>query len=189
MISDKLINEAKKIAYSNAKKFHLPSIFHIDFSNEKGQGLAKILKADKKIVLLGTTLMDCLIGLAQRKNNLPTHAQISAQEAKKLLAKFPQATKEEKENTLQCILQHHGVKKFYSLEAEICCNADCYRFLSIKGVIGGITTFRSMPINELVKLYLTKVEEKWRTISLDICRKELSLQYQAIKKFLSLYHD
>lgn len=189
MIPQKLINSAKQLTYLKAKKFRLPSVFHIDFANEKGQKLAKILKADQKIVLLGTTLMDCLIGKARQENKLEKHAQVSAQEAKKLLAKFPQITKKEKENILQCILQHHGAKKFYSLEAEICCNADCYRFASIKGIIGGAINRRPIPLDNLVKLYSNKADEKWKALSLNICKKELKPQYEAIKKFFALYHD
>ena len=93
----------------------------------------------------------------------------------------------EKENVLHCIREHHGVDTFYSLESEICCNADCYRFISVEGVVGGAMDFREISVSDFVELFSEKAEEKWYALSLDMCKKELEPQYRAIKTFLESY--
>ena len=189
IIPKQLIKKAEQLAYSQAKKYQSPTISHIDLSNEKGQKLAKLLKVNKDIVLVGTMLMDCMLGVALKKGKRKDHAKMSEKAAKELLSQLPKLDKSIKENILYCIKQHHGAKKFYSLEAEICCNADCYRFISIKGVIAGIKHGRDMSLREVVDLYLEKADEKWDALSLDICKKELRPQYKIIKKFLKQYKD
>jgi len=188
MISDKLIQQAKELVYSDAEKFGAPAFFHIELANEKGRELAKKLNADEKIVLLGTLLMDCMLGAARKQGRLAKHIEMSVKKAEKLLSEFTDITEKEKENVLQCVKQHHGSDKFYSIESEICCNADCYRFLSIEGVIGGIGGFHEMPIDKVVDLFLQKADEKWNALSLAICKKELEPQYKLVKKFLSQFN-
>ncbi|MFH2014106.1 MAG: hypothetical protein ABIJ17_04030 [Patescibacteria group bacterium] len=188
MISDKLIKQAKELVYSDAKKFGVPVLFHIDLANKVGQELVDKLNADKKIVLLGTLLMDCMIGQAIDQGKLEEHTEMSAMKAEELLSEFADITKEEKENVIQCVKQHHGSDKFYSIESKICCNADCYRFLTVKGIVGGMLGFREKPMDGLVDLFSKKVDEKWSVLSLDICKKELESEYKTIKEFLSKFN-
>ena len=82
------------------------------------------------------------------------------------------------------MLEHHGVGKFHSLESEICCNADCYRFISIKGFSYAMRFLRDMPFSDLVNLLENKSKEKWKALTLDICKKELKTQYNLITSFL-----
>ncbi len=187
MVPQELIEKVKEFAYSQTKKYEAPITLYLDLANEKGQELAKLLKADKDIVLAGTLLMDCMLGTALKEGRLPEHIEMSAQKAKELLDEFPKVDKKTKENILYCVRQHHGVDKFHSLEAEICCNADCYRFASVEGVIAGIRYTRDMPLDDLVNLFLKKADEKWNALSLDICKKELEPQYKLIKDFLTAY--
>lgn len=187
MISKELIQEAKSLAYGNAKQFGAPAIFHIDFSAAKGIDIARKLSADEKIVSVGTLLMDCMLGPAMRDGKPQEHVEMSVKRADVLLDRFPDVEDQEKENILYCIREHHGVDAFYSRESEICCNADCYRFISVEGVLGGAMDFRDISVEDFVALFLDKAEEKWNALSLDICKKELEPQYEAIKIFLTRY--
>lgn len=112
---------------------------------------------------------------------------MSAREAKELLSKNCKITAKEKKNIICCVNQHHGTNKFYSLESEIVCNADCYKFASVEGIIIAIKYTRDMPIKDLVTLLLNKADEKWNALSLPICKKELEPQYKVIKEFLNKY--
>lgn len=187
MISKRLVDKARKFSYSQANKYLAPSIFHIDYANEKGQELAEKLDADKSLVLVGTLLMDCMVGQAIKEGRIKEHVVMGEKATKQILKNFPELTTEEMENIINCVRQHHGAQKFHSIEAEICCNADCYRFASVKGVLGGMRNSRDMSLPELIKLYSDKAEEKWNVLSLDICKKELKSQYCAIENFLALY--
>jgi hypothetical protein len=187
MITKKLISSVKGFAYQEIDKYGAPSKFQVDFTNDKGQLLAEKLNADRNIVLLGTLLMDCKLGQAYKEGRLKDHIELSGQKANELLFGDRQITDKEKAVILGCIKQHHGADKFLSLEAEICCNADCYKFASVKGVVGSIKNMRDMPIDDLVKLFQDKADEKWKALSLDICIQELKPEYNAIKVFLSSY--
>lgn len=187
MITDKLIQEAKEVAHAHDKDMGKHFAYLTDYSVEKGQEFAEKLNADKKIVLLGTLLMDCMLGPAKKEGKLSEHIEMSFKRTEELLSEFSDVTKEEKENILQCVKQHHGSDKFYSLESEVCCNADCYKFASVRGMIGGIKNYPEVPLKERVVILLEKADEKWNASSLDICKKELEPQYKAIKEFLSLY--
>ena len=187
MITQALIKKVKKFVYEDVKKFGVPSKFQVDYTNEKGQWLVKELGADAKIVLLGTLLMDCKLGQTYTEGRLKEHVEMSRKKAEELLSKDNKIMKEEIQNVLHCVQEHHGVKKFYSLESEICCNADCYKFASIKGVVGSIKNMRDMPLDDLVKLFLAKANEKWNALSFEICKKDLGSQYKSIKSLLKLY--
>jgi len=188
MISKEIINKITEFVHSQSRAYEIPSIFQIDLANEKGQELAGKLGADKDIVLLGTLLMDCMLGVASKERKSSGHIRMSEEKAEVLLSQFPELEDKVKENILYCVRQHHGADKFYSLESEICCNADCYRFASVKGVIEGIRYLKkTMELDELIKFYLKKADEKWNALSLEICKKELAPQYKAIKDFLTQF--
>ncbi len=187
MITNKLITKVQGLAYQEIENYGTPSKFQVDFTNEKGQWLAERLNANKNIVLLGTLLMDCKLGQAFKEGRLKDHIEMSRQKAEEILSADNQVTEEEKKNILSCVVQHHGADKFLSLEAEICCNADCYKFASIKGVVGSIKNLRDMPLDNLVTLFLEKADEKWKALSLDLCKEEVKPQYEAIKAFLRSY--
>jgi len=187
MITNTLIKSIRDFVNGDVEKYGAPSKFQVEFVNDKGQWLANKLRADKNIVLLGTLLMDCKLGQAYKEGRLKDHIEMSRQKAEEILSGDDKITDEEKENILNCIKQHHGADKFYSLESEICCNADCYKFASIKGAVGSIKNHRDMPLNDMVKLFMDKAEEKWKALSLDICKNELKPQYKAIKEFFGNY--
>lgn len=175
--------EARKLAYSETEKYGTPPVPLIDLATNVGKKIAKELNANIDIVEAGTLLMDCVLGQALKENRGSEHVQMSLDKANKLLNESS-LSEEEKENIRHCIQEHHGVNKFYSLESEICCNADCYRFISIKGFILSIKYGREMSFEDLIILLKNKVDEKWDALSLDISKKELASQYESIIEFL-----
>lgn len=187
MIPQALIDQAREFAYSASSEYGTPILPALDLSNQKGQWLAEKLKANKEIVLLGTLLMDCMLGVAVEENRILDHIEMSALKAEEIISTFPEITEEEKQNIVMCIREHHGVSSFYSLESEICCNADCYRFASCKGMVSFIRCFREMELADLVVLAKNKLEEKWNALSLGICKEELEPQYKINKQLLNSY--
>lgn len=182
MIED-FLKKARKLAYDEVKKTGMPIKPHIDLACEVGRRLAKELGAKIDIVEAGTLLMDCLLGQAIKENRIQDHIQMSLKKANELLARSA-LSEEDKENICHCISEHHGANKFYSLESEICCNADCYRFLSIKGFVFVMRGFGEMPLADLMAFLGKKVEEKWSLVSLDRCKKELGSQYRVITNLM-----
>jgi hypothetical protein len=187
MISKDLIEKCKEIAYKDSKDNGVPSIFQIDYSVEKAIYLAEKLHASNEVVICGAYLMDCMLGIAYALGKLSDHINMSHDKALEILATVTDITTEEKENILHCILEHHGTSAFYSIESEICANADCYKFLSIKGVIGGIKYMRDMELDKVITLYKAKLEEKLAIVSLPLCKEELKSEISISRDFLQNY--
>lgn len=183
----KVIKIAKEFAYKQSHEYKLPPVFYLELVNDKGQELAEKLHADKETVLLGTLLLDCMLGFTVKEGKIGEHVERSALKVEELLSQFPEIDEKTKENILQCVRQHHGVNEFYSKEAEICCNADCYKFISVAGFIGGIQNNSDMNLQEMIAFYTQKAEEKWNALTLEVCKKELEPQYKAIKTTLLSY--
>ncbi len=183
---ENIIDQVKLAALEEIKKFGTPKLEHFFLANAKGQELAEKLNADKNIVLLGTILMDFKLGQCLSKNRVADHIKESDDAAKSLLISLG-CEERFVQKVTACIQSHHGQKTYPSLEAEICANADCYRFLSPAGFFNGFMLFcnRGLSIEECLKNVEAKVDEKRSIISLDICKAETEAYYQEMKDLLA----
>ncbi|MFZ2664288.1 MAG: hypothetical protein WAX66_02915 [Patescibacteria group bacterium] len=179
-----LVKTAQESIYKEIQETGTPPKLQIDLSYEVGIKLAKNLNANVNVVKIGTLLMDLLIGRAIKENRQNEHIQMSLEGANAILKRF-NIKENIKENIRHCILEHHGVKKFYSVESEICCNADCYKFLSIRGFLYAVRFMRDMPFEDLVKLLSAKFNEKSNALTLDICKEELKKEQVVISDILN----
>lgn len=180
-----IINKAKELAMAEINKFGAPKMEHFVLANNEGQKIAGVLKADKDIVLLGTILMDLKIGQCLKEKRLSEHVQDSSLAAQEFLKQFD-LNAEPFKKIVSCIESHHGADKYYCLEAEICANADCYRFLSPEGFFHGLIVLgnRYSNFNEALAYLEKKIEEKHNVLSLDICRQELEGYYHNFKELI-----
>ncbi len=180
-----IILEAKELAVKEIEKYGVPKMGHFILANDKGQELAEKLGADKDIVLLGTILMDLKIGECMKEGKLSEHVRESSSAAQEFLKQF--SLEEEIFNKIiSCIESHHGVEKYSCLEAEVCANSDCYRFLSSEGFFHGLLIFgnRYPDLKEALGYLEKKVDEKYNILSLDICKQELEENYQVFKRLI-----
>lgn len=180
-----LIQASEKLAYSEIEKTGMPIKMHVDLATSKGNEIAQKLNADVNIVHVGTLMVDCVLGEAIKADRVPDHVAMCHKRTQELLADFPDIPTATKMNIEHCVLEHHGASKFYSLESEICCNADCYRFISIKGFTIAIRYLRDMPFDAMIQLVSSKVDEKWNALTLDLCKEELKPQHEVILKVLA----
>jgi len=180
---EEFLIEARKLAYDEIEKTGIPAKAQADFATETGKRLAKELRANVDIVEVGTLLMDCMVGQAIKENRQSEHVNMALKKTNELLNESSLSEKE-KENICHCVTEHHGVEKFYSLESEIVCNADCYKFTSAKGFSITLRYTRDMSFPDLIKLLNNKVNEKWNAISLDMVKKELDSQHKVILEML-----
>ena len=176
--------QAARFMHGQIEKYGLPSHALEGIASRKAQELADKLGASKEIVRAGTALMDCQLGEASAQGKAKAHMAMGADWANGLFGKFPEIPQETRQNILACITEHHGTEKFTTLESEVCCNADCYKFASVEGFFLAIRFTRDLPLDTLIKILGEKVEEKWKALSLDVCRKELEPQYKLLKEFL-----
>ena len=87
---------------------------------------------------------------------------------------------------INCIESHHGKISFKFLEAEVCTNADCYKFLHPKGFLAYLSILgkRNLSFAETLNRMEGKLDEKYKILSLDICKKELEEYYKMFKKII-----
>src|SRR5262245_3310080 len=138
MISDALLAKAEDFARAQTERTGIPTPTWLHVATEAAIKLARTHNVDERVVRLGTQLMDCMIGDAVAQGKRNEHIQMGVARAEALLRDDPDLTPDERTLVLSCIREHHGATPFSSIEAEICCNADCYRFLTPEGCIGGI---------------------------------------------------
>jgi HD superfamily phosphodiesterase len=186
MEMEKIIKTAYALAAGEITKYGTPKLEHFEISFKKGGELAEQLKANADIVALGTILMDLKLGECWKENKLAEHVQRSSQEAQKCLRPFNLPADVFKK-IVSCIESHHGAAEYYCLEAEICANADCYRFLTPVGIFNYLIMLgnRTQDFQECLRQLEYKMEEKYRALSLDICKKELSGYYREFKDLIA----
>ena len=180
-----LLKEARALAVAEIEKYGLPNLLHLEISEQKVIELSEELNADKDIALLGVYLMDVKLGQAFKENILPQHVKMSVDATKKFLAKFD-IDISIKEKVINCVDAHHGDIPFKCLEAEICANADCYRFASPKGFFIYLTVLgrRNSDFYECLAMAEKKMDEKYNVLSLDTCKKELEPKYHILKEYI-----
>jgi len=181
-----IIKKAEDYALSEINLNGIPSIDNFKLSNLKGQKLVKKLKADKDIVIIGTILMDLKLGECIKEGKYQEHIERSANAAKEFLKQF-NIDEETFKKIINCIEAHHKTKEFICKEAEICANADCYKFLHPRGFFNALLFYGKTITNldEYLKQIESRIEEKHNILSLDISKKELEPYYKKFKLLIN----
>ena len=181
---------ARTLATNELEQFGFPTKIHFEISEKKALELTKKLNADQKITKIGIYLMDLKLGQAIKENKLNDHIKMGSKTAKDFL-KDKELTKEEKDKIINCIEAHHKEVPFTCLEAEICANADCYRFIHPKGFFAFLHILgkRNKSFQESLDFAESKLDEKYNNLSLKHCKDELEPFYQTLKKYIEAARD
>lgn len=142
-----LLNDIERVA----RECIPPASRHLDLSLIAGEKLAKIYNVDTTIVKIGIYLMDVKLSEAMKNNVASNHTKMAVEFAKEYLKKYD-LTIEEYNILINSIEAHHGKVPFNTIEAEICANADCYRFIHPDGVF----TYMGVLAKELM-IFLNKL--------------------------------
>ena len=181
-----LYEDALKIARENIP----PSKEHLDLSLEKGIMLAKEYNANLELVSIGIVLMDIKLSEASKLGKGPEHPKMASEFAKKFLKDYD-VTEEEKNIIINSIEAHHGKVPYESIEAEVCANADCYRFIHPIGVFAYATMLgkRDLTYKEQIEQLKFKLNEKHNILSLPKAKEELESYYESYSKQFDLILD
>ena len=187
MTREELMKKIDEAAQAESKKYGEPSLYNYKIAIEKAEELAKTYGADIYLSKMACMLMDIKIGECIKNHRQSDHIQESYKFSKELLEKFG-ADDETKKILLYAVLNHHGTKdhKFDFIEAEICSNADCYRFLTLPGAYNliRVTSKWGQEHNASIDYCLSKVEEKFNALTLKKAKDDLYPNYEEIKNFL-----
>lgn len=180
-----LFSQIDKFAREEIEKTGLPQIYNYEIANEKAEELAKKYGANVELAKCGTALMDLKLGEASKMGAQPKHAEMGAKYAKQILEKL-KVDKKTTEILLNCVLAHHGQVPYETIEAEICANADAYRFISERGIF---TTYKfalslGKDHNDALDFVQFKLDEKFNILSLDLAKKQLSDLYKSLSAII-----
>ncbi len=157
-----------------------------DLALEQAIILARKYNANETIVKIAMNLMDSKLPEASKEGVVKEHIPRALEVAKYYLDQVTDASDEDKENILACIKEHHGAPKYSSIESEICANADCYKFLSAKGILA-YASILARRLNNLEKEWdklEAKMDEKYSIVSMAEIKSELEPTYITFKEIL-----
>jgi len=180
-----LIEKSKEYALSEMDKYGSPDSLLFEISLNKALELAEKLNADKNIVEVGACLMDLKLGQALSEDKPAEHVKMSSDATKEFLKQFD-INEETKDKIINCVEAHHKQIPFSCIEAEICANSDCYRFVHPKGFLRFINSRgkNSDDFDTALDFAEKKFNEKLGILSLDICKEELKESIECIKKII-----
>jgi HD superfamily phosphodiesterase len=181
-----IVKDAINYALSEIEKYGTPIPVHFEIARDKALELANKLGGDQMVVTLGATLMDLKLGQAIKEDRLKDHVSMGV-EASRLFLNNYSLDKKIKEKILNCIESHHRDVEFNSIEAEICANADCYRFIHPRGFLAYFTLLgkRYDNFDDCLRQAEMKLDEKNQILSLDICKEELNGYYKVLKQLIA----
>ena len=184
-INQKLLKISEKLLNQEIKKTGLPPIENHKVCLLYGERLSKAYKVNKDFISACLNFMDVKIGEAYLKKKLPKHMEMSLEATLKAIKSLKLNPKMINKIS-DCVLSHHGVKKYPSIEAEICANADCFKFLHPRGVFAFLVSLgkRGIALNEALNYAEQKMNEKIAIISLPEVKKEAKDYYQALMKLV-----
>ncbi len=178
MNNEELLVYVDNLAVEQIKIWGQPNEFNYQTAIINAERLAKHYGADPTLAKIGTMLMDIKIGECMNKGKPETHVAESLKYSDEILSKVNIDSKL-KAFLLDLVRYHHGTDKYPSKEAEIVANADCYRFLLKEGTYKLIlnTGEWGWDMEKSKQYVLSKLEEKYKTLSLDMAKQELEPLY------------
>ncbi len=129
--------------------------------------------------------MDLKLLEAQSLGQAKKHTEMAVDATIEMLKDYD-IDEEIKKNIINCVKEHHGSSKYYSIESEICANADCYKFLTPKGILAYCSLLgrRYHNLDKEWEQLEYKMDEKYNIISLQTVRDELEQYYRLFKELL-----
>ncbi len=183
---ESIINDLDQIIIVEIAKYNIPPLEDYNDTANIAVKLAKQLNADVGIVQLGTKLMHVKLGEAISQKKVHEHTNMAIGFAMDFFKNYP--INDTIKNKVIASIKEHKDKQFSCKEAEICANASCYKYLLPRKIFKLFYNLRQEGYNfdEIFFLVEEKVEEKWDSLTLEICKKELEENYKLIKNFLEV---
>ena len=184
---NEIAEKAEKFARDEIEKYWLPWVTHFNISLEKWIKIAEELGANVELVKIWVCLMDVKLWQAFSEKRVWEHIKMSSDATKDFLKDF-EIDEQTKNIIIECVEWHHWKEKFDSLEAEITANADCYRFISPKGIFYFFTVLWRRLWDNLeknIENVENKMDEKMNIVSLDLVKEELEPIYKNMKNYFN----
>jgi len=172
MIMD-IVNLSKKLMLKQTKKNKAPAWLSTELAIKKGKELSKKYKVDERLVLTSLYLAHTVFSPVWKGSIQKNHPKLSSKFVKKYLDRW-EVSKKEQEIILNAIEAHHNQFPAKSKTAEVVKNAECFKFVTIKGALILLHELgtRNIPFEEAVDKVIGKMKQKKGLLTLVDCKKE-----------------
>ena len=176
-----------KYLNEQTKKNKAPAWALTEIAIEKGEQLANQYHVDKDLVLISLYLQHTVFSRVYKGEIQKNHPQLSAEFSKKYLEEWGVSEKDKKV-ILNAIEAHHNAIKATSLVAEVVKNAECFKFVTVKGALIWLHELglRGVSYEESVERVIEKMEQKKKLLTLSACIEEAEKNCKDIIQIFSL---
>ena len=181
-----IIEKSRQLMYEQTLKNGNPPLALTDLAVQKGRELAKKYKANEDLVVISLYLAHTVFDQERKSEIQKNHPALSAEFDKKYLEQWGVDEKDQK-IILNAIQAHHAKVPIESLEAEIMKNAECYKFVTLKGCLIFLHDLgnRQMTFKESVEYVLYKMNQKLKLLTFDDCKKEAEVNCKKIRELFN----
>ncbi len=183
---DEIINELDQLAVAEIMEHAVPTLDDYNDTVNLAVELGKKLNANLDVIRLGARLLEIKLGEAIHKKKKAHYVEMSSDFTKSFLVSYP-LSEEFKKKVISCI-EEQNENKFSCIEAEICANAMRCNYLTPKKIFKRFYNLhdRGYSFAEAFLLVDEKTEEKWKRLTLDVCKNNWKNNYDKIREFIEL---
>lgn len=179
-----IIEKSRQLMLKQMRKNGSPPLALTDLVIAKGKELTKKYRANGRLVVISLYLAHTVFDKDRKSYVQKNHPFLSADYVKKYLDKW-KVSKKDQTIILNSIQAHHAKVPTTSIEAEVMKNAECYKFVTMKGSLLFLHELgrRKMPFEESVEYVLYKMNQKLNLLTLKDCKKEAEKNCKEIVKY------
>jgi hypothetical protein len=181
------VEESGKLMKQSTIQNDAPSWLLTEMVVEKGRELARKYEADEELVVASLYLAHIVFSKGLKDKIQQQHTKLSSRMAKTYLDKW-KVPEEKQKIILNAIEAHHGDVLTESKEAEIMKNAECYKFITVKGCLILLHDLgrRGHSFEDAIKFVFFKLNQKLSYLTLDECKKDGEKNATEIKKIFGV---
>ena len=176
-----IVKLSRELMYEQTQINKAPAWLLTELAIEKGEKLAKQYNVDEKLVLVSLYLAHTVFCPEQGGKIQMAHPRLSSEFAKKYLDSWG-VPEDEQVVILNSIAAHHDHEPTKSLIAEIVKNAECAKFVTVKGALVWLHELgkRQIPFDQAVNTVIEKMEQKLKLLTLNDCISEANVESKKI---------
>lgn len=172
--------------FRQGKKNNAPAWELTEIAVAKGKQLARLYKVDEALVMASLYLAHTIFSDKLRDRIQKNHEKLSSNFVKKYLIKW-KVPKGKQDIILNAIEAHHDKVLHKTKVAEVVKNAECFKFLTLKGALVCLHDFgrRGLPYDLAVSEVIRKMQQKLSYLSLPEQKREGKRNFDMIIKVLN----
>ncbi|OGN28091.1 MAG: hypothetical protein A3A33_04095 [Candidatus Yanofskybacteria bacterium RIFCSPLOWO2_01_FULL_49_25] len=181
-----LIQKSRDLMKRQTKKNGAPAWALTELAVRKGKELAKRCGVDEELVVVSPYLAHVVFSKKPKNDIQRHHPKLSSKFARTYLQRW-KIDASRQEIICNAIEAHHGHVPIKSREAEVMKNAECFKFLTLEGIILFFHDLgmRGMNIDEAVDYIRYKVRQKFGYLTLSVCKQEARKNKKQIDTLLA----